>query len=180
MVLFRQEGPADEMSTGIPNVDCDTRLMRTSAFRLSAWVSYPKDTGKYVKSRKMTVGGAIEFAAQRANDLGPRVLETGEEAWIKIQMASREKPVRGMIRGLARRYGVDAGTAIGVAQCESGMNPHSFSGRYAGVYQHDIGMWDRRAAHYGHRGDSPFDAYANIDVTMRMVRLQGWRAWGCA
>ena len=180
MVLVRQEGEPDETSTGVPDVDCDTKLMRTSAHRLNAWVSYPRDTGKYVESRRMTVGGAVELAANLANRIGPRVMETGEEATIKIRMRTREKPVRGMIQGLARRYGVDAGTAIHVAQCESGMNPRAYSPPYVGLYQHTQSLWGRRAAHYGHKGASPFDAYAAVDVTLRMVRDQGWRAWGCA
>jgi soluble lytic murein transglycosylase-like protein len=108
------------------------------------------------------------------------VLGTGEEARIVIRMATREKPVRGMIQGLSRRYGVDASTAIHVAQCESGMNPRAYSPPYAGIFQHDVGYWPRRAANYGHKGDSPFDAYANIDVSLRMAAASGWRHWGCA
>ncbi|MGH2685917.1 MAG: hypothetical protein ACRDJP_10680 [Actinomycetota bacterium] len=180
MVLWRQEGTSDETSTNVPDVDCDTKLMRTSAHRLNAWVSYPRDTGKYVQSRRMTVGGAVELAAKLANRIGPWVMETGEKATIKIRMRTREKPVRGMIRSLSRRYGVDAGTAIRVAQCESGLNPRAYSPPYAGIFQHDVSYWSRRAAHYGHKGASPFDAYANVDVSLRMADAQGWQHWGCA
>ena len=180
MVLFRQAGPADEMRTGVPDVDCDTRAIRTSAFRLQAWLTYPKDQGKYVRSRRMTVGAAVELAAKLANDIGPRVLETGEEAVFKMRIRTREKPVRGMIAGLARRHGVDINTAVHVAQCESGMNPRAYNPPYAGVYQQSVRYWDRRAANYGHKGASPFDAFANIDVSLRMARAQGWRHWGCA
>jgi len=180
MALFRQEGQTDETRTAVPNVDCDTSLIRTSGFRLKAWVTFPKAPGKYVRSRRMTVGNAVELAARLANEIGPRVLETGERAWIKIRMKTKAKPVAGMIRGLSRRYGVDAGTAIRVAKCESGMNPRAYSPPYAGVYQQSTRYWGRRAANYGHKGASPFEAYANVDVSLKMARAQGWRHWGCA
>ncbi|MDQ4005582.1 MAG: lytic transglycosylase domain-containing protein [Actinomycetota bacterium] len=180
LVLRRQEGTTDETSTPVPDVDCDIRLMRTSAFRLNAWVSYPQETGKYVQSRRMTLGGAVELAANLVNRIGPRVLETGEEATIGIRTRTREKPVRGMIQGLSRRYGVDSSTAIRVAQCESGLNPRAYSPPYAGIFQQDTSYWPRRAATYGHKGDSVFDAYANVEVSLRMAAAQGWRHWGCA
>ena len=180
MVLRRQQGPLDETHTGVPAVDCDTRAMRTSGHRLQAWLTYPKAPGKYVQSRRMTVGAAVELAAKLANEIGPRVLETGEEAWFKIRIRTREKRVAGMIRGLARRYGVDMATAVNVARCESGLNPRAYNPPYAGIYQHSTRYWDRRAASYGHRGASPFEAYANIDVSLKMARAQGWRHWGCA
>jgi hypothetical protein len=154
--------------------------MRTSGHRLQAWLTYPKAPGKYTRSRRMTVGAAVELAAKLANDIGARVLETGEEASLKIRIRTREKPVAGMIRGLARRYGLDMNTAVNVARCESGLNPRAYNPPYAGVYQQDQGLWGRRAASYGHRGASPFEAYANVDVSLKMARAQGWRHWGCA
>jgi hypothetical protein len=180
LVLWRHQGQADETQTGVPRTDCDRKLMRTSAFRLKAWVTYPKHPGRYVRSRRVTVGKAVRVAAKLANRIAPRVLETGEQAWIKIRMRTRDKRVAGMIRGLSRRYRVDAGTALRVARCESGMNPRAYNPPYAGIYQQSTRYWSRRAANYGHRGKSPFDAYVNIDVSLRMARAQGWRHWGCA
>jgi hypothetical protein len=180
MVLFRQQGPLDETRTGVPEVDCDTRAMRTSGHRLQAWLTYPKAPGKYVRSKRMTVGAAVELAAKLANDIGARVLQSDEEAWFKIRIRTREKPVAGMIRGLARRYGLDISTAVNVARCESGLNPRAYAPPYAGVYQQHTGHWGSRARNYGHAGASPFDAYANVDVSLRMARAQGWRHWGCA
>lgn len=180
MRLWRQQGQADETRTPVPNVSCDRQLMRTSGFRLKAWVTWPKAPGRYVRSRRMTVGNAVEAAAKLANRIAPRVLETGEEAWIKIRMKTKAKPVRGMIRSLSRRYGVDPGTALRVARCESGYNPRAYNPPYAGVFQQSTRYWSRRAANYGHKGASPFEAYANIDVSLKMARAQGWRHWGCA
>jgi hypothetical protein len=83
------------------------------------------------------LGGAVRLATEQANTAGARVLETGQEAWISLRMWTDQKTVRQLIRGLARRYGVDAGTALRVAACESGFNPRANSSPYAGIYQQD-------------------------------------------
>jgi soluble lytic murein transglycosylase-like protein len=114
-----------------------------------------------------------------ANNLVGRVLTSGEQGWITLRLRSRQKPVRGMIRSLARRYGLSVSTALRVAGCESHFNRRAYSYPYAGIFQQDLRQWPRRAAHFGHRGASPFDAYANVDVSLKMARSMGWGHWGC-
>jgi hypothetical protein len=123
---------------------------------------------------------ALSRAAEVANKAAERVMDTGDQAWISVHLGAREKPVRGMIRGLARRHGVSVSTAIRVAGCESRFSRRAYNHPYAGVYQQDVRYWPRRAARFGHRGASPFDAYSNVDVSLKMARATGWGHWGCA
>jgi hypothetical protein len=182
LTLWRQSGLTDQTQTGTPEVSCEQRSTEESAFRLRAWVIHPRDPGKYVKSGRVSLRRAVALVAERANAYAPRVLETGERVWMTLRLQPRQKDVQGMIRGLARRYGVDVNMALRVARCESGFNPRAYSsaGPYGGIYQHDVDLWPRRAAHFGHRGASVFDAFSNIDVSLRMVRAGGWGHWGCA
>ena len=180
MAVWRQSGPADATRSGVPNVSCDEKLERESAFTMQARVIYPKQTGGTAKSGLLTLGGAVELATRSANRIAPTVLETGREASITIVAAHDLKTVRQMIRSLALRYRLDPGTAISIAECESGLNPRASNPPYAGVYQHSTRFWDKRAASYGHAGESVFDPYANIDVALQMARAGGWGPWGCA
>ena len=180
MTVWRQTGPADATDSRIPEVNCDDRLERESAFRTAARVIYPRPDGGSAKSSLLSLGSAVELAARSANRLAPAILETGREASITIVAAHDQKSIRQMIRSLAIRYRLDPGTAVAVAQCESGLNPRAYSPPYAGVFQHSTRFWGRRAATYGHAGESVFDPYANIDVALRMVRAGGWGPWGCA
>jgi hypothetical protein len=180
MGVWRQSGEADATRARVPNVSCDERLERESAFRTAARVIYPRQGGGTAKSRLLSMGEAVELAARSANRIAPRVLETGQDASITLVAAYDRKSVRQMIRSLALRYRIDAAKAISVAECESGLNPRAYSPPYAGVYQHHTSFWKKRAATYGHEGESVFDPYANIDVALRMARASGWGAWGCA
>ena len=180
MMLWRQEGPADETRTAIPQVTCDRELIAESPFTLKSRVVYPNDKGRYVHSRQMSLSNAVHLAGEMANRVGQYVLATGEAASITLALDYRQKSVRQVIVGLAKRHGVDPGFAVGVAQCESGLNPRANSGRYVGLFQHDAGMWPERARRYGHPGASPFDPVANTDVSLRMAKAQGWGHWGCA
>jgi hypothetical protein len=132
------------------------------------------------KSGLVSIGEAVELAARAANRIAPRVLETGERESITVVAAQDQKTVRQMIRSLAIRYRLDVAKAISVAECESGLNPKSYNPPYAGVYQHSTRFWPKRAASYGHEGESVFDAYANVDVALQMARASGWGAWGCS
>jgi hypothetical protein len=85
-----------------------------------------------------------------------------------------------MIGGLARRYGHAVTNAVSVARCESGLQPWARSAYYGGVYQQAFSYWPGRARRFGHSGESIFDAYANIDVSLKMARAYGWGHWGCA
>jgi hypothetical protein len=180
LTLWRQSGAPDGTTADVQDVRCHVRFGRVSAFRLRARVIYPQAPGDTVSTGRMSLGGAVRLATEQANTVGGRVLQTGEEAWITIRLWTEEKTVRQMIRGLARRYGVDVGTALRVAGCESGFNPRAYSYPYAGVFQQSVSYWPGRARHYGHPGASPFDAYANIDVSLKMARAAGWGHWGCA
>jgi soluble lytic murein transglycosylase-like protein len=180
MAVWRQSGPADATNARVPNVDCDERLERQSAFRTTARVVYPRESGEPARSGSLSLGGAVELAARAANRVAPSVLETGRQASIVVVAAHDEKTVRQMIKSLAVRYRLDPGTAIRIAECESGLNPRAYSPPYAGVFQQNVRLWDGRARRYGHPGASPFDAYANIDVSLQMARASGWGHWGCA
>lgn len=180
LVLWRQSGTADGTTAPVEDVRCHVRFGRLSAFRLGSRVTYPEAPGDDSRTGRMSLSGAVLLATEQANAVGARVLETGEQAWITIRMWTEEKTVRQMIRALARRYEVDAGTALRVAACESGFNPRAYSYPYAGIYQQSVSYWAARARAYGHPGASPFDAYANIDVSLKMARAVGWGHWGCA
>ncbi len=180
LTLWRQSGLEDGTTAGVSEVDCASRFGRVSAFRLKARVSWPEAPGDYTRSGSMALGTAVAKASGVANALAGRVLQSEEQAWITVRMWTVEKTPRQMVRALARRYGVNVSTALGVAACESGFRPKAYSHPYAGIYQQHLSYWPRRARHYGHPGASPFDAYANIDVSLRMARAVGWGHWGCA
>jgi hypothetical protein len=180
MAVWRQSGPADATHSNVPKVKCDEKLERESAFRTQARVIYPREGGGMAKSGLVSIGEAVELAARAANRIAPRVLETGERESITVVAAQDQKTVRQMIRSLAIRYRLDVAKAISVAECESGLNPKSYNPPYAGVYQHSTRFWPKRAASYGHEGESVFDAYANVDVALQMARASGWGAWGCS
>lgn len=94
-----------------------------------------------------------------------------------------------LVRCAARRYDVDPETALRVARCESGpgLDPRAVYGSHRGIYQHRIDYWPDRAERYlsrwwhRPRSVSPFDALANVLVTMQMVtdRSIGWGPWSC-
>ena len=93
------------------------------------------------------------------------------------------RQVHRLIDCIAPRYGIDAGFMKQVADCESGSNVRSYSaaGPYYGTFQYMSGTWAASAASYGHAGASPYDGYAQVHVTARKVRAEGWDAWGiCA
>jgi len=180
MTLWRQSGSGDATRSGVPNVTCDERLERESAFTAAARVIYPRQGGGMAKSGRLSLGGAVELAARSANRIASNVLESDQRPSITIVAAGDQKTVRQMIRSLAIRYRLDPGTAISIAECESGLNPKASNPPYAGVYQHSTRYWEKRAATYGHAGESVFDAYANVDVALQMARASGWGAWGCA
>jgi len=180
MAVFRRSGPTDATRARVPNVDCDEKLERQSAFRTTARVIYSRPGGGTAKSERLSIGNAVELAARSANRVAPRVLETGNRASITVVAAHTQKAVRQMIRSLALRYRLDVAKAISVAECESGLNPKAHNPPYAGVYQHDENRWSKRAQTYGHAGESVFDAYANVDVALQMARDSGWGPWGCS
>jgi hypothetical protein len=172
LTLWRQPGPTDATKTGSPDMRCHAGPGRISAFALRAkvqgatgWVAAPL---------------ALDRVAEVSKRVAEKVMATGEQEWITLRLGTRQKPVRGMIRSLAARHRVSVTTSLRVAACESGFSPRAYNYPYAGVYQQDIRRWGRRAKQFGHPGASPFDAYPNVDVSLKMVRSMGWGHWGCA
>jgi hypothetical protein len=89
--------------------------------------------------------------------------------------------VKQLISCAARHWSVPGGPAMAlyVANRESHYQPRAYNpSGCAGIYQHMLRYWPGRAAAYGFRGWSAFNARANIIVTMRMVHLAGWGPWG--
>ena len=87
--------------------------------------------------------------------------------------------VKQLIRCAASHHGVSTRIALYVAWRESRYRPSAYNaaGGAAGIYQHLVKYWPGRAATYGFKGWSAFNARANIMVTMRMVRQYGWSPW---
>jgi hypothetical protein len=91
--------------------------------------------------------------------------------------------VRRLVLCAATYYHVPGGPAkaLAIADRESRLYPRAYN-RYSGamgIYQHLARYWPGRAAAYGFRGWSGFNARANIIVTMKMVKqLGGWWPWG--
>jgi hypothetical protein len=180
LTMWRQSGTEDGTQAPVSWVRCHERFGQVSAFRLKARVTWPEAPGDPTTAGPMALGPAVAKATEVANGLAGRVLQTDEQPWITLRIRTVEKKPRRMVRALARRYGVGVATAMHVAACESGFNPKAYSHPYAGIYQQDVRYWPGRARHYGHRGESPFDAFANVDVSLQMARAAGWGHWGCA
>lgn len=87
--------------------------------------------------------------------------------------------VKQLIRCAAWHHGVSTETALYVAWRESRYRPSAYNaaGGAAGIYQHLLKYWPGRAADFGFRDWSVFNARANIMVTMRMVKHYGWDPW---
>ena len=93
----------------------------------------------------------------------------------------RQSPrhVKKLIRCAAQHHGVSEETALYIAWRESRYRPSAYNaaGEAAGIYQHLLKYWPGRAADFGFRDWSAFNARANIMVTMRMVKDYGWAPW---
>ena len=87
--------------------------------------------------------------------------------------------VKRLIYCAADYFGVSRDRALYVAWRESRFDPRAYNagGPAAGIYQHLVRYWPERATRYGFPDASPFNARANILVTMRMVRRIGWWPW---
>lgn len=179
VTLFRQSGTPDATRSDVPDATCQGRAQRRSAFRLRSRVGYPTRDGRVVRG-PMGLRYAVRILTERANELADDVLQRGATPTLTLRLGSKAKSVRGMIGGLARRYGHSVTKAVSVARCESGLRPRARSAYYGGVYQQAFSYWPGRARRFGHAGESIFDAYANIDVSLKMARAYGWGQWGCA
>jgi hypothetical protein len=87
--------------------------------------------------------------------------------------------VKKLILCAADHHNVAQRKALYIAWRESRYQPDAYNpaGRAAGIFQHLLKYWPDRARAYGFARWSPFNARANIIVTMRMVRDYGWAPW---
>jgi hypothetical protein len=90
--------------------------------------------------------------------------------------------VKKLIRCAASHFRIPGGPAkaLLVAFRESKFAPRAFNARSCaqGLYQHLCRYWRGRAVAFGFGRWSPYNARANVFVTMRMVLLEGWGPWG--
>jgi hypothetical protein len=77
-------------------------------------------------------------------------------------------------------FGPDARAAIGVARCESHLNPGAISrgGGNWGLFQINRAQ-ARRVAAMGYQWNDLLDARVNSQVAKAIFDEQGWRPWGC-
>jgi len=117
---------------------------------------------------------------------GAAELGTGRNAQVPARICNVEwrkgtYQVKRLIRCAAHHWNVPGGPdmALYIANRESQFHPNAYNpSGCAGIYQHMLRYWPGRAAAYGFRGWSAFNARANIIVTMRMVSHTGWGPWG--
>jgi soluble lytic murein transglycosylase-like protein len=94
--------------------------------------------------------------------------------WRRTHTRPEPHQVVAAIRVVARRYGLDPGGMLRVANCESRLDRHATNGQYLGLFQ--LGATAR--SHYL-RGDWR-DAFANADAAARYVRdAGGFGPWTC-
>ncbi len=121
-----------------------------------------------VAGERTTMGRAVAIVAKGVRDPKIRPVD------------ATPSQVHRMIDCLAPRWGVSAAEMHSVADCESGANPRAYNpaGPYYSVFQYLEETWIASAGSYGHAGASIYDAYAQVDVTARKLRAEGWGAWG--
>jgi hypothetical protein len=97
-----------------------------------------------------------------------------------------QENVERLVRICARHFGVDVSTAVVIAGRESSFRPRAYNPTGCegwgckGVYQHHMKYWPDRTRLLRNSwdvGHSPFNARANILITMRMVDRGGWGPW---
>lgn len=114
----------------------------------------------------------------------------------KMGLEEVRRRVEALIRCVEDRWAVPGGAdfAVRVARCESGLWPWARSpGGHLGLFQHVPSYWPGRVAlyvrpewHWKLRDrdpttwPSPFNAWVNTVVSLRMARAGGWGPWSCA
>lgn len=93
----------------------------------------------------------------------------------KPESVAAAQPV-GNVQELICSYSWDCGTALRVAECESGFNPRAVGGASErGIFQvHPV-----HAASLGSRWDLMFDPAENVRFAFELWSSQGWRPWSC-
>jgi hypothetical protein len=117
-----------------------------------------------------TTAGAVQ-RDQRDTNVSTRIcpIDWRQSTWHLKQL----------IKCAASHHGVSREKALYVAWRESRYRPSAYNphGPAAGIYQHLLKYWPERAEDFGFKDSSPYNARANIMVTMRMVRRYGWSPW---
>lgn len=103
----------------------------------------------------------------------------------KTKVVSARSDVQQSITKWAKHYGVDPNHLLRIAKCESRLNPKAVNRNYyengnpSGLFQHLSGYWPARAAQYGRKGASVFDADAQAQVTAAMFAAGQSNLWEC-
>jgi soluble lytic murein transglycosylase-like protein len=98
--------------------------------------------------------------------------------------AQATSSVESIVRGAARKYGLDENYFVHIAMCESAMNPNAVNygynenGNPSGLFQHLSGYFPARATKYGYSADV-FDAYSNANTTAAMFSEGLGYLWEC-
>lgn len=88
--------------------------------------------------------------------------------------------VPALIVEAARRWGLDEGTLLRVAWCESRWNPQAVSAAgHLGIFQFAPHTWAWASDVLGFPHVSPFDPAANIEAAAWLYATQGPQHWGC-
>lgn len=87
--------------------------------------------------------------------------------------------IQQFISRFAGQYGVDEHVLRHIAQCESGMNPLSINGPYAGIFQFHANTWETNRKAIGESTDSHLrlDAEEAIQTAAFVLAERGGGAW---
>lgn len=156
-----------------------TRRSILAALLLTAVMSFPTtSSGAATESHRAAT--AIEGYQEAAAILrhGP---PKGSTRVCPIDWRRSSWHVQRLIKCAAAHWEVPGGEqmALAIAWRESRFQHDAYnsSSGAAGIYQHLLKYWPDRAYEFGFATRSPFDARANIIVTMKMVKRYGWWPW---
>lgn len=84
-----------------------------------------------------------------------------------------------LIDSYSGQYGVDANVVRHIAVCESGFNPLSVNGKYAGLFQFDTLTWrtNRQSLHLDSNPALRLDAQEAIRTAVYVISVRGGSAW---
>lgn len=139
----------------------------------------------FVEATPLLWGGGEADPTQKKEGEKERV-PTCFTPWLSSYMEGDTAPIRNMLACAVRRWPVPGGIdkAISVVDCESSFNPFTVLGPHRGLFQHNEKYWHERWKNWGSGlnfsvPDDPFDAWASIIVSVRIINRYGWSAWSC-
>jgi soluble lytic murein transglycosylase-like protein len=92
--------------------------------------------------------------------------------------AAEAVQIKALIASAAQRRGLDPRLLLGIAQCESGLNPRvTGPGGAAGLFQVIPSTWDWATERLGMVGASPMDPAANVEVAAWLMDTFGPSQW---